>query len=93
MTDNSLLPAAVTALGALIIVCLGVVINLLRSMNTTIRDMSAKVVEHSTLICAPNGLLDRVQSLHDWRNEIQRRELAEAHEQIVELTRRATDRT
>ena len=91
----SMEPYLASTLGALILLCLGVVIRLLTKMSDTLtKHGETVVVLHTILIGASGtpGLVDRVNSLHEWRNAVHARELQAAATEIVELKRRAGDR-
>jgi hypothetical protein len=94
-SPDALLPIALAALGALTVICLGVVITILQNISRTLTTQGESQAVLHAILCGIEGspgLVDRVQSLHDWRNDLQRRELQQATAEIIELKRRAGDR-
>lgn len=77
------------ALGALILVALGVLIQLLRKLSATLVAQGEKLVELSTAFFGVNGapgLVERVNDLTAWREQMRNEELDNLRH------RRATDR-
>jgi hypothetical protein len=79
---------ALSALGALILLMVGWAVSLLKQQSKTQNDQGIVIAELRALLLGVNGtpgLVTRVNSLHEWRNELQARELQHSADEIARL--------
>jgi hypothetical protein len=91
---DTLAPLSVTIAGTLATILIGLAIALFRQLSKTVAEMTRAVAVLQTILVGAEGtpgLVDRVNALHQWRNELQARELAQVRAENERLRRQRED--